>query len=163
MKSSPDMLIRDVSPADLHTITEIDRLCFPPGIAFPEEMFEDCLMDPDCECWGVETEGSIVAFTLVHYAGPRAAQIITIDVHPDHRRQGIAQSLMDKMDKSFRERRIRRVILQVATDNGPARDLYKKWGFTVKTTMPDYYAPGQDAFLMDKTFTTGKAPAHTMS
>jgi ribosomal-protein-alanine N-acetyltransferase len=131
-------------------MTAIDRVCFPPGIAFPRELFADCLAHSEFQGWGVEAEGRLVAFSVLCYAGPRVAHIITIDVLPDYRRLGIADALMGEIERSARERRLRRMVLQVEVENPEALALYRKWNYQPKSILPDYYGPGLDAFMMDK-------------
>jgi ribosomal-protein-alanine N-acetyltransferase len=83
-------------------------------------------------------------------SGPHALQIITIDVLPEFRRQGMADALMQQAMDTARQNGIRRIVLQAATDNDPAIALYQKWGFTIRAVLPNYYGKGKDAFLMDR-------------
>jgi ribosomal-protein-alanine N-acetyltransferase len=78
------------------------------------------------------------------------AHVITIDVLPDYRRLGIADTLMGEIERSARERRLRRLALQVEVENQEALALYRKWNYQPKSILPDYYGPGLDAFMMDK-------------
>jgi len=146
------MSLRDLSPDDLEAITELDAICFPAGTAFPRETFAECLDSPDCQCFGAEQAGKIIAFAVLFFSGPRAAQIITIDVHPDYRRQGLATLLMAEIEKRAKKEGVVRIVLQVAPDNDPALALYQKWGFAIKSVLRDYYGPRKNAYLMDKTF-----------
>lgn len=144
------MAIRDLSLSDLDVITEIDQLCFPPGIAFDREVFEYCLSQEFCRGFGVEREGRLAAFAIINFTGPRSMQIVTIDVLPEHRGQGLARTIMSEIEGAARGHDVRRIVLQVSTQNETAIALYQKWGFQIKSVLPDYYARGMDAFLMDK-------------
>jgi ribosomal-protein-alanine N-acetyltransferase len=99
---------------------------------------------------GIERDGKLAAFAVINRAGPHALQIITIDVLPGFRRRGMADALMREAMATARHNGIRRIVLQAATDNDPAIALYKKWGFTIRAVLPDYYGRGKDAFLMDR-------------
>lgn len=147
------MELRNLSTQDLDRITDLDRLCFPPDVAFPRETFEEALDSPACENFGFFQDRELAAFAVIYFPGPRVAQIITIDVHPDHRRQGLATALMTELEARSNQKGARRIYLQVSPSNQPALRLYQKWGYLIKATLPDYYGPGQAAHLMDKSLT----------
>jgi ribosomal-protein-alanine N-acetyltransferase len=151
-KNSPDLVIRPLGRADLDAVHRLDALCFPPDIAFPREAFESCIADPRCDCFGIGGPPGLLAFAVVYPQGPRGLQIVTLDVHPNHRRRGLGQALMNEIEARARRDGRRRIYLQVAVDNQPARALYKKFGFTARTILPDYYGPRLHAWLMDKDY-----------
>jgi len=141
--------IRALESADLDPTYQLDQVCFPPGIAFEREVFEYCLQSPDCLALGVKNAaGKLVGFIIIQAKGKTTAQIVTIDVEPAHRRQGIADRLLAAALEILARNEIRRVYLQVAVDNQPGQTLYRKWGFTAKQTLKDYYLPGMDALMM---------------
>jgi ribosomal-protein-alanine N-acetyltransferase len=144
------MKIRPLDYSDLDSVTELDHLCFPPGIAFPRHLFEQCILDEYCECFGIETDGLLAAFAVISFPGPYAVNIITIDVHPEYRGAGMADTLMAEIFRIARINDIRRILLQVSVDNQPAITLYEKHGFAIKATLTDYYSDGKDALLMDR-------------
>jgi ribosomal-protein-alanine N-acetyltransferase len=72
-----------------------------------------------------------------------------IAAHPDYRRMGIGESLMDAGINEGRRRGILFVLLEVRASNVPAQTLYKKMGFSFIGRRKDYYrAPTEDAFVM---------------
>jgi ribosomal protein S18 acetylase RimI-like enzyme len=52
-----------------------------------------------------------------------------ICVHPDHRRRGIARKLLEYLMERGRGAGLQSAVLDVATDNAPARALYEGLGF----------------------------------
>lgn len=142
--------MRDLGLSDLDPVHDLDQVCFPPGEAFSRDMFEDCLTSPSCVNFGIERDGELAAFITLMRQGPRAGQIITLDVHPSLRRQGLADRLMEELDRRARAFGLRRLALQVAVGNEPALRLYLKWGFSIRAVLPNYYGRGKDAYLMDK-------------
>jgi ribosomal-protein-alanine N-acetyltransferase len=149
------MKIRELTPRDLDAVTAIDLACFPPGVAFDKELFAECLDRADCVSLGIEQDGALAAFAVISRSGPRSLQIITIDVLPVFRRQGLADALMAEVEAAARGNGIKRIVLQAAVSNDPAIALYKKWGFSIKAVLPNYYGKGKDAFLMDKELREG--------
>lgn len=80
------------------------------------------------------------------------AELLTIATHPDHRRQGLARSVMVDWQNMATQRAAEIAFLDVAADNAPARNLYKNCGFAICGNRPNYYArqsgPAVDAILM---------------
>lgn len=84
---------------------------------------------------------------IVYRAVLDEAELITIGVHPDARRGGIAATMIELMVRDLAARGVKRVFLEVAENNRPARALYEKHGFAVVGRRPKYY-DGIDAILM---------------
>lgn len=79
-----------------------------------------------------------------------SADIATLFVHPNHRRQGIGEALLKKAIHILKTRGIKHVLLDVSIHNEPALHLYKKTGFKVIHTRPKYYLNGDDARVLKK-------------
>lgn len=75
------------------------------------------------------------------------AELITIGVHPDARRGGIAATMIELMVRDLVARGVKKVFLEVAENNHPARALYERHGFVAVGRRPKYY-DGIDAILM---------------
>lgn len=75
------------------------------------------------------------------------AELITIGVHPDTRRGGIAATMIELMIRDLVARGVKQVFLEVAENNHPARALYECHGFVTVGRRPKYY-DGIDAILM---------------
>lgn len=84
---------------------------------------------------------------IVYRAIAPEAELITIGVHPDARRGGIAATMIELMVRELAARGVKKVFLEVAENNHPARALYERHGFTVVGRRPKYY-DGIDAILM---------------
>ncbi len=152
------MPVKKLGIDDLDEVAVLDEECFPPDVAFPEEVFLGCLLDPSCICAGIEEKGRLVAFSIVHRSGPRAFNLVTLDVHPDFRGKGKAKALLDEIEKEARRLEIKRITLQVDVNNLTAIGLYEKRGFKKKSFLKNYYKTGGHAYLMDKVFDTTHAP-----
>lgn len=145
----PEGEILALKPEDAEAAYDIDQLCFPPGIAFDQEVFEYCLHSPECLSLGVKSKsGALLGFIILQSQGKHTAQIVTLDVEPKHRRRKIADRLMATALAILARNEIRRIHLQVAPDNQPGQVLYRKWGFQPLKTLKDYYGKGLDALMM---------------
>ena len=81
-----------------------------------------------------------VGFNFVRQTGDEA-EILSIAVHRDHRRRGIAEKLMRDAMMRLRADRVSALFLEVAEDNLPAVTLYRQLGFETVGMRPAYYAP----------------------
>jgi len=77
-------------------------------------------------------------------------QIINIAVHPDYRRMGIANALIEKILEYSRGNGIKLLMLEVRESNAAAIKLYEKFEFREVGRRKRYYKnPIEDAILMD--------------
>jgi ribosomal-protein-alanine N-acetyltransferase len=77
-------------------------------------------------------------FALIRIAGPEA-ELLTLAVDPNQRRQGFANTLMTDMETHCRAQNIEEIFLEVVDTNAPARGLYDACGYSVKGARKDYY------------------------
>ena len=93
--------------------------------------------------------------TVVGYIGSQTAagetDVMNIAVHPDWRRRGIAQSLIECLVVELKNRGSEALMLEVRASNGPAISLYEKLGFRQVGRRPNYYRnPKEDALILRK-------------
>jgi [ribosomal protein S18]-alanine N-acetyltransferase len=79
-------------------------------------------------------------FALGHVAGPDA-ELLTLAVHPDTRRRGIARGLIAAFEQAAQDRGARDAYLEVAETNDAARALYAACGYAPVGRRPAYYTP----------------------
>lgn len=98
-----------------------------------------------------EVEERVAAFVLAYQKKPLIGHIVTLDVHPDFRRQSIGYHLMERAEQRLRDRGAVRIILEAGVNNDTALRFYEKRGFLRQRLLRHYYADGSDAYLMEKT------------
>lgn len=76
------------------------------------------------------------------------AEILTLAVAPEARRQGIAHALLEAARKETRLRGSRTIFLEVAVGNRAARELYCRFGFTEVGRRHRYYPDLSDALVL---------------
>jgi ribosomal-protein-alanine N-acetyltransferase len=75
--------------------------------------------------------------------------LTNIAVHPERRRQGIADRLMLVTMREARRRRLESVTLEVRMSNDGAQQLYRRFGFAPGGIRRNYYADvGEDGLIM---------------
>lgn len=98
-------------------------------------------------------DGLLVGFVLGR-AIAGEAEILTLAVKPEARRDGIAHALVEALAVHARARGARKLYLEVAADNAPAIGLYKKAGFSEVGVRRAYYgragAAPVDALVMSR-------------
>ncbi len=96
-----------------------------------------------------EASGQLVGYNFFWIVPEDEVQIANIAVHPDHRRQGIAQLLIDDAIQEGKVRNVTSVSLEVRESNLPARKFYEKLGFKQVGNRPNYYNhPKEDALIL---------------
>jgi ribosomal-protein-alanine N-acetyltransferase len=115
----------------LEDIAALHALCFPDA-PWPQDSFATLLDQPMVHLVTVE-HGFLVA-TIIH----PEAEILTLCVHPEHRRQGKAGLLLDLLAQD-----VDSMFLEVAEDNVAALEMYRGQGFVETGRRTGYYArPG---------------------
>ena len=76
------------------------------------------------------------------------AEVLTLAVAPEARRQGVARALLAAAMTAGRERDARTMFLEVAVDNAAAQTLYRQAGFVEAGRRRRYYANGGDALIL---------------
>ena len=101
--------------------------------------------------WLVALDGD----TVVGYVGSQSsideADIMNVAVHPDYRRQGIAEKLINTLIADLKKRGCHALLLEVRVSNTPAITLYEKLGFVQVGCRKNYYRnPKEDALILRK-------------
>jgi len=74
-------------------------------------------------------DGAIMASVMAGYDGHRG-WINYLAVDPQHRRQGVARTLMSEVERMLREMGCAKINLQIRRDNPEAISFYERIGFT---------------------------------
>lgn len=125
----------------LDELANLHKLCFPHK-PWSADDFAD-LKKSGCEI--IASQNGFI----VYRATLDEAEIITIGVHPDARRTGIAAAMLGIAEADLKKQGIKHIFLEVAADNAPARALYEQNGFVQIGVRPKYY-DGVDAIMMRK-------------
>ena len=138
-------LMRD---AHVPAIAEIEKLCF--NDPWSEKSIASELNNR-LSLWLVALEGERV----VAYVGSQSVlgetDMMNIAVHPDYRRQGIAERLVTSLVEALKEKGNYSLMLEVRASNDPAKALYEKLGFGQVGLRKNYYRnPREDACILRK-------------
>jgi ribosomal-protein-alanine acetyltransferase len=143
--------VRPLTVAQLDEVWRLDQRCFVDGEAYSRDTFEYLLTAPEAISYrAVIAQGTIVGFIVGLIEPNRTGHVTTLGVAPEHRRRGLANQMMERIEESFRRRNISTVRLEVRSVNVGAQELYRKLGYTATQRLPRYYSNGGDGILMVK-------------
>lgn len=94
-------------------------------------------------------EEKIVGYIGISYILDEA-DIISIVVHKDYTKKGIATLLLQEIFKFAKDNNIKKLMLEVRISNIPAQKLYEKHGFKQITIRKNYYDNAEDALIYEK-------------
>lgn len=115
-------------------------------------------------CISARVGDQLVGYAVLAALGPdgdREFEVHTIGVEPDRQGRGVGRTLLRAL-LDVADAEDAPVVLDVRTDNVPARTLYEAHGFEVVGLRPRYYRPSMaDAYLMTRPAKTTLAKAAT--
>ena len=129
-------------------VAELEKLCF--SDPWSEQSIASEL-DNILALWYVALEDDRV----VGYIGSQTVcgetDVMNIAVHPDYRRRGIGQILIEELIREVKNLGSISLTLEVRSSNAPAVSLYEKLGFSQVGLRKNYYRnPKEDARILRK-------------
>jgi ribosomal-protein-alanine N-acetyltransferase len=147
-----DVVIRRMERADAPVIARLERSIFTDP--WSEDMFRD-EADRNASSWNrvaVDTAAGAVVGYLVAWLVADEVHLANVAVAQEMRRQGLAQRLLDELEREGRRRHARMVVLEVRRSNEAAQGLYRKNGYATVSIRRRYYRDNhEDALVMIKT------------
>ena len=141
---------RKLKLRDLNAIEEIERASYP--TPWSRSMFAGELAKPSSICLGAVDSATdeLVGYLIIsRYVD--AWHVMNIAVSPDHRRQGIARTLLEHLFVVTAGHGHRGYTLEVRVSNAEAIRLYESVGFKARGIRRGYYTDNrEDALIMWK-------------
>ncbi len=147
-----EITVRRAEERDLDAITLIEARCFEGQDPWSRNAFYNEIVENADRTLYLAAEKDQ---TVLGYMGVwkilDEGHITNVAVDPDHRRQHIAEKIIEEMIRRTSEEGITSWTLEVRADNEPAIRLYEKMGFREEGVRPGYYEyDGTDALIMWK-------------
>ena len=148
MKEMTRVALRRLQMRDLNAIERIERASYP--TPWSRSMFASELAKPSSICLGAFDEGTdVLVGYLVISRYVDAWHVMNVAVAPDHRRRGIATTLLEKLFELTAGRGRRGYTLEVRVSNKDAIALYERLGFKPRGVRRGYYTDNrEDALIM---------------
>ena len=140
--------LEKMTAAHVSQVAELEKICF-------SDPWSEKSIEAELSCglslWRVALEEDKV----VGYVGSQTVidqtDMMNIAVHPQYRRQGIAEKLIAALVDGLKAKGSHGLMLEVRASNLPAISLYEKLGFTQVGRRPNYYRnPNEDALILKK-------------
>ncbi|HJM61534.1 MAG: GNAT family N-acetyltransferase [Alphaproteobacteria bacterium] len=136
-------------PADAEILAALHGVCF--AEAWDAAAFCGLLCSPGSSASIVSADDAPLGFLLWRLLGEEA-KVITLGVHPDHRRAGITSLLLSDAMVRVAAQGAMSMVLEVPVDNAPARDFYSGQGFLEVGSRRGYFrrpgGPPADALVL---------------
>ena len=129
-------------------VAQLEKTCF----ADPwSEMSVAAELQSIWSYWLVAVRGDQVVGYIGSQSSIDESDVMNVAVHPDFRRQGIAEQLIENLIAELKNRGSHALTLEVRASNAPAIALYEKLGFQQVGLRKNYYRnPKEDALILRK-------------
>lgn len=144
----PPVLVRDFRPEDFPRLYQIDRICFPPDVAYSQSELLFYLKHPDSVTRVAELDETLIGFAVGRIDKERVAHILTLDVAPEARRRKVGTALMEALHEEFEKRNVAVTFLEVDAENNGAQRFYQGLRYVRVGTLRRYYSSRRDALRM---------------
>ena len=142
------MMIQAMNSSHVTQIAQLEKCCF--SDPWSERSIASEL-ENKLAFWLVALEGDMVVGYIGSQTVMDETDMMNVAVHPDYRRCGVAEALVNGLVAYLQKTGSRCLTLEVRASNAPAIALYGKLGFTEQGRRKNYYRnPKEDALILRK-------------
>ena len=142
------MIIETMKSSHVAQIEQLEKICF--SDPWSEKSIASELNN-ELAFWLTAMEGEQVAGYIGSQTVMDESDMMNVAVHPDFRRKGIAEALVNALVEALKSKGSRCLTLEVRASNVPAITLYGKLGFSEIGRRKNYYRnPREDALILRK-------------
>ena len=140
------MMIIEMNAQHVAQVAQLEMLCF--ADPWSESSITSELNNP-LSLWLVAEEDGCVLGYIGSQTVMGEADMMNVAVHPEYRRRGIAQALVNGLIDALRCNDVTSLTLEVRATNEPAKRMYEKLGFQQVGVRKNYYRhPREDALIL---------------
>ena len=143
------MIFAKMTEKHVAQVAELEKICF--GSAAWSEKSIASELNNALSLWIVAVEDEKVLGYVGSQTVMGETDMMNVAVHPNHRRQGVARSLIAALVQALKDLESHSLTLEVRASNEPAIALYTDLGFTEAGRRRNYYRnPKEDALILRK-------------
>lgn len=145
--------LRPYRTTDLDAMHVLDVVCFERPFRFTRSAMRRFAEAKKARVLIAEADDMLVGFVILHIEDSpdgRFGYVVTLDVSPEHRRQGLAAKMMHEAELRGSRERCGALVLHVFIGNEPAISFYAARGFQQSHLERDFYGRGIDAWVLHK-------------
>ena len=140
--------ITEMNAVHVPQVAELEKLCFADPWSEKSVASE---LENKWALWLVALEENNVVGYIGSQTSIDETDVMNVAVHPDFRRKGIAEKLIEQLVAELKGRGSHALMLEVRASNAPAIALYEKLGFVQVGCRKNYYRnPKEDALILRK-------------
>ena len=147
-----DCPVRDVQISlqpSAKEIMEMDFLCF--TLPWNEQDYREMQKQPSFNNWLLEIPDVCAVGMLAFQSVPPELEILRLGVHPDWRKRGLAEFMLEQLEILAKSDRIESLWLEVHAANKSAVSLYSKLAYKETGSRKNYFRnPSGGALLFKK-------------
>jgi [ribosomal protein S18]-alanine N-acetyltransferase len=152
-KAPLPMHYRLFQSGDFDELFAIEEVCFKPPQRFTRRYMRELIGSPASATWIAEEEGNMIGFAILEWTRQIpgiVAYIVTLEVLPAWRGQGIGAELLRRLEgAAFAERAIA-IWLHVDAENDTAIRLYERSGYRNNGRAEHFYSRNRPAAIYVK-------------
>lgn len=155
---STEFQLRGYRPSDLDAMYALDMICFEPQFRFSRSHMRKFAEAPNARVVVAERDGKLAGFCIVHLEsvnGGTVGYIVTLDVEPALRQQGLGQRLMQVAEQQTLAAGVGGMALHVFTGNESAVRFYECLGYRRLDRARNFYGARTDAWVYVKGLQNG--------
>jgi len=138
------------NPTDISELVALENICFNTD-RLSTRHFRHLIRVNSAEIIIAKAQEKILGAVVTCFRkNSLKARIYSLAVHPDYRKQGIAQMLYDSFENKVRIRECHQALLEVRKDNPSAISFYLKNGYQSFGEYKNFYEDKADALRMRK-------------
>lgn len=142
------MMILRMNEGHVAHVAQLEKICF--SDPWSENSVASELKNKLALWLVAEEDGRVAGYIGSQTCGDES-DVMNVAVHPDYRRRGIAEALVNALVEELKAIESRCLTLEVRASNVPAIALYEKLGFVEIGRRKNYYRnPKEDALIMRK-------------
>jgi len=142
------MILEKMNASHVAQVAQLETICF--SDPWSEKSIASEL-ENKLSCWLVAVENGNVTGYIGSQTVCGETDMMNVAVHPDHRRKGIAETLILSLVEQLKVVKSHCLTLEVRASNAPAIALYEKLDFSEIGRRKNYYRnPREDALILRK-------------
>ena len=149
-----------MSWTDIEVLVELEQQLFADDAWSARTWWSELAGRPQRVYFVAQDDDTVVGYAGLSVAGD-VADVMTIAVAPAAQGTGVGRLLLDELVAQATAAEVSAVLLEVRSDNDPARKLYEHNGFEQIGVRRRYYQPGDiDALVMRRHLREEQGHAH---
>lgn len=144
---------RQAEPADLDRLASLENICFEQERRDSRTVIRQSLSNPRHEVWIVDAQEEDIAgieSALFLRKMRNSLRIHSLATRPGLRGRGRGSQMLDLAENRARELNCSRLALEADASRSELVDWYERRGYRRARLLPAYYAPGRDAWRLER-------------